>query len=171
MAVLDGLACLPLTHCWTPRGCWQCWGEGIVTRYQVLILLVGRKSVVSLVLFFSCQALSLREPQNTRLTCYQTLYHLLRGSAECYLWNLLRLENSWMTTSARNGLGPAPLLLGPQFFFLGKKNESLKICIDCRALNKQTILNKYPLPRIDNLLDWLANVHCFISIELYTGYH
>lgn len=40
-------------------------------------------------------------------------------------------------------------------FFILKKNGSMRLCIDYRELNKATIKNKHPLPRIDDLFDQL----------------
>ena len=45
------------------------------------------------------------------------------------------------------------------------------MCIYYKALNQQTRANKYPLPSIDDLLDWLANSKCLSNIDFYTGYH
>ena len=39
--------------------------------------------------------------------------------------------------------------------FVKKKDESICLCIDYRELNKVTVKNKYPLPRIDGLFDQL----------------
>ena len=45
------------------------------------------------------------------------------------------------------------------------------MCIDYRELNKLTVKNRYPLPRIDDLFDQLQGVSWFSKIDLRTGYH
>ncbi|GKC97162.1 putative reverse transcriptase domain-containing protein [Tanacetum coccineum] len=45
------------------------------------------------------------------------------------------------------------------------------MCIDYRELNKLTIKNRYPLPRIDDLFDQLQGACCFLKIDLCSGYH
>jgi hypothetical protein len=55
--------------------------------------------------------------------------------------------------------------------FIRKKDGSMRMHIDYRELNKVTIKNRYPLPKIDDLLDQLQRVHMFSKIDLRSGYN
>ena len=52
-----------------------------------------------------------------------------------------------------------------------KKNVNLRMCIDYRSLNQQTVKNRYPLPRIDDLFDQLQGAKVFSSIDLQSAYY
>nr|GEZ51822.1 putative reverse transcriptase domain-containing protein [Tanacetum cinerariifolium] len=60
---------------------------------------------------------------------------------------------------------------GAPLLFVKKKDGSFRMCIDYRELNKLTIKNRYPLPRIDDLFDHLQGSRYFSKIDLWSGYH
>ena len=60
---------------------------------------------------------------------------------------------------------------GAPVLFVKKKDGSMRLCIDYRELNKVTIRNKYPLPRIDDLFNQPQGTQVFSKIDLRSGYH
>jgi hypothetical protein len=52
-----------------------------------------------------------------------------------------------------------------------KKYGTLRLCIDYRQLNKMTIKNKYPLPRINDLFNQVGGAKIFSKLDLRSGYH
>jgi hypothetical protein len=60
---------------------------------------------------------------------------------------------------------------GAPVLFVKKKTGELRLCVDYRMLNKITIKNRYPLPRVDELLDRLHSAKYFTKLDLASGYH
>ena len=60
---------------------------------------------------------------------------------------------------------------GAPILFVKKKDGTLRMCIDYRQINKVTVKNKYPLPRIEDLFDQLKGVSVFSKIDLRSGYY
>ena len=60
---------------------------------------------------------------------------------------------------------------GAPVLFVKKNDGSMRLCIDYRQLNKVTVKNRYPLPRIDDLFDQLKGASVFSKIDLRSGYH
>ncbi|GJX22416.1 putative reverse transcriptase domain-containing protein, partial [Tanacetum coccineum] len=62
-------------------------------------------------------------------------------------------------------------LWGAPVLFVKKKDGSFRMCINYRELNKLTVKNRYPLPRIDDLFDQLQGSRVYSKIDLRSGYH
>ena len=60
---------------------------------------------------------------------------------------------------------------GAPVLFVTKKDGTLRMCVDYRALNRLTIKNSYPLIRIDDIFDQLTGAQYFTKIDLRQGYH
>ena len=71
----------------------------------------------------------------------------------------------------RGFIRPSVSPWGAPVLFVKKKDGSLRLCVDYCQLNKVTIKNKYPLPRIDDLFDQLQGASVFSKIDLRSGYH
>jgi len=66
---------------------------------------------------------------------------------------------------------PSTSPCGSLIVLVPKKDGTWRMCIDYRALNKVMVKNRYPLPRIDDLLDHFKNAIYFTKLDLHSGYH
>ena len=72
---------------------------------------------------------------------------------------------------SRQWIRPSHSPYNSNIVFARKKDGSLRLCINYKPVNDQTVKNKYPLPRIDDLLDRLHGAKVFSSLDLRSGYH
>ncbi|GBG59186.1 hypothetical protein CBR_g32201 [Chara braunii] len=72
---------------------------------------------------------------------------------------------------AKGWIRPSSSPYGAPVLFVRKKNKDLRLCIDYRKLNAQTVKNAGPLPRIDDLLERLGGAKYFSKLDLKSGYH
>ncbi|GJT68854.1 putative reverse transcriptase domain-containing protein [Tanacetum coccineum] len=73
--------------------------------------------------------------------------------------------------SDKGFIRPSSSPWGAPVLFVKKKDGSFRMCIDYRELNKLTVKNRYPLPRIDDLFDQLQGSSVYLKIDLRSGYH
>ncbi|GJS20471.1 putative reverse transcriptase domain-containing protein [Tanacetum coccineum] len=73
--------------------------------------------------------------------------------------------------SDKGFIRPSSSPWGDSILFVKKKDGSFRMCIDYRELNKLTVKNHYPLPRIDDLFDQLQGSSVYSKMDLRSGYH
>jgi hypothetical protein len=83
---------------------------------------------------------------------------------------LSKLKENLKELPEKGFIHPSSSPWGAPVFFVPKKVGTQKLCIDYHALNEDTIKNKYPLPRIDDLFDQLRGKCVFSKIDLRLGY-
>ncbi|KAI3725002.1 hypothetical protein L1987_64773 [Smallanthus sonchifolius] len=81
------------------------------------------------------------------------------------------LASQLQELSDKGFIRPSHSPWGAPVLFMKKKDGSFRMCIDYRELNKLTIKNRYPLPRIDDLFDQLQGSTYFSKIDLRSRYH
>ena len=70
-----------------------------------------------------------------------------------------------------NKIWPSHSPYGAPILLIRKKDRSWRMCVDYRALNQIMIKNRYPLLRINDLLDQLGGAKVFSKLDLKSGYH
>ncbi|GJX23669.1 putative reverse transcriptase domain-containing protein [Tanacetum coccineum] len=81
------------------------------------------------------------------------------------------LSTQLQELSDRGFIRPSSSPWGAPVLFVKKKDGSFRMCIDYRELNKLTVKNRYPLPRINDLFDQLQGSRVYSKIDLRSGYH
>ncbi|GKA68594.1 putative reverse transcriptase domain-containing protein [Tanacetum coccineum] len=81
------------------------------------------------------------------------------------------LSDQLKELSDKGFIRPSSSPWGAPVLFVKKKNGSFRMCIDYRELNKLTVKNRYPLPRIDDLFDQLQGSSVYSKIDLRSAYH
>ncbi|GKE80921.1 putative reverse transcriptase domain-containing protein, partial [Tanacetum coccineum] len=123
---------------------------------------------------------------HARIICDEKVVHIpiddetliIRGATPV-AWALYRLapsemqelSNQLQELADRGFIRPSTSPWGDPVLFVKKKVGSFKMCIDYWELNKLTIKNRYPLPRIDDLFDQLQGLSVYSKIDLRSGYH
>ena len=85
--------------------------------------------------------------------------------------DLRELKAQLQELLSKGFIRPSASPWGAPVLFVKKKDGSFRMCIDYKQLNKVTIKNKFPLPRIDDLFDQLQGACTFSKIDLRSGYH
>nr|GFB67309.1 putative reverse transcriptase domain-containing protein [Tanacetum cinerariifolium] len=94
----------------------------------------------------------------------RTLYRLAPSE-------LQELSTQPQELSDKGFIRPISSPWGAPVLFVKKKDGSLRLCIDYRELNKLSMKNQYPLPRIDDLFDQLQGLRVYPKTDLRSGYH
>ncbi|GJU96025.1 hypothetical protein Tco_1320781 [Tanacetum coccineum] len=76
------------------------------------------------------------------------------------------LSEQLQELSDKGFIRPSSSPWGALVLFVKKKDKSFRMCIDYRELNKLTVKNRYPLPRIDDLIDQLQGSSVYSKIDL-----
>nr|GEV27057.1 putative reverse transcriptase domain-containing protein [Tanacetum cinerariifolium] len=85
--------------------------------------------------------------------------------------DMQELSDQLQELANRGFIRPSTSPWGAPVLFVKNKDGSFRMCIDYRELNKLTVKNRYPLPRIDDLFDQLQGLSVYSKIDLRTGYH
>nr|GFA03107.1 putative reverse transcriptase domain-containing protein [Tanacetum cinerariifolium] len=94
----------------------------------------------------------------------QTPYRLAPSGMKDLLEQLKELSN-------KGFIRPSSSPWGALVLFVKKKDGSFRMCIDYRELNKLTVKNRYPLPRVDDLFDQLQGSGVYFKVDLRSGYY
>nr|GEY78283.1 reverse transcriptase domain-containing protein [Tanacetum cinerariifolium] len=113
-----------------------------------------------------------RESQLTVISCSKAQEYMVKGCQIILAQITAKKEGE---TSEGKQLKYVPVVWdfpeGAPVLFVKKKDGLYRMCIDYRELNKLTVKNRYPLPRIDDLFDLLQGSSVYSKIDLISDYH
>eukprot|EP00877_Chromochloris_zofingiensis_P000206 jgi/Chrzof1/10186/Cz04g31320.t1 len=84
---------------------------------------------------------------------------------------LVELKKQLTELLDKGWIRPSSSAFGAPVLFARKKDGTLRLCIDYRALNAVTVKNRYPLPRIDELFDTVRGASVYTRLDLASAYH
>ena len=84
---------------------------------------------------------------------------------------LMELKTQLEELQTQGFIRPSTSPWGAPVLFVTKKDGTLRMCVDYRALNARTVHDAYPLPVVDDLLDRLTSARVFSKLDLSQGYH
>ncbi|GJR83546.1 putative reverse transcriptase domain-containing protein [Tanacetum coccineum] len=108
---------------------------------------------------------------HARIICDEKVVHIPIDSETLIIREMQELSNQLQELADRGFIRPSTSPWGAPVLFVKKKDGSFIMCIDYRELNKLTVKNRYPLPRIDDLFDQLQGSSTYLNIDLRSGYH
>nr|GEW06658.1 putative reverse transcriptase domain-containing protein [Tanacetum cinerariifolium] len=94
-----------------------------------------------------------------------------RAPYQLALSDMKELSDQLKELADKGFIRPSSSPWGAPVLFVKKKDGSFRMCIDYQELNKLTMKNRYPLPRIDDLFDQLQGSSVYSKIDLRSGYH
>lgn len=97
--------------------------------------------------------------------------HLSMTPYRMFTSNLIKLKKQLEDMMETKFVRPSVSPWGASMLLIKKKDKSMRLCVDYLHLNEVTIKNKYPLPRIETLMDQLVGSSVFSKIDLRSGYH
>lgn len=83
---------------------------------------------------------------------------------------LAELKKQLAERLTKGFIRPSASPWGPGLF-VSKRDGTIRLCVDYHSLNKVTIKNKYPLPKIKDMFDQLNGAKVFSKIDLRSGYY
>ena len=103
---------------------------------------------------------------NTCLYCGQSGHYLATCPSRGLTDGLGQASEPLLAASCGCIIRPSSSTLGAGFFFVGKKDGTLRPCIDFRGLNDITVKNKYPLPLMNSAFESLQGATMFSKLDL-----